>query len=264
VATALARTPVPAVAGGGTSGGTSVGTTGAGGAPASSAVRTDARAGSTRPSDASGGLLRITELLPDPVQEGVDAEYEWVELANFGTEPANLEGLVLQENVGRLTLPPLSLDPGGVLVVAASRADTGAAALVHLLEGVLGNGLGNGGDRLALLTPEGAVLDAVSWGSDRTYLEGLSAVPAPGPGRSLLRLFTDDGSLVAVERLDVPTPGRADDSLVRIGETEVPPPSEAALGRVGARGWMALVAIGAVFLAWTLVLRAREAQRAAA
>ena len=212
--------------------------------------------GSSRMLGPHAPILRITELLPDPVQEGPDADYEWVEVANLGGASASLRGFALRDNFAAVELPDLELGPGGVLVVAAPRADVGAAALVHLLEGAIGNGLGNGGDRLALMTPEGEVLDAVSWGADRAHTEGVAPVPAPGAGRSLLRRFTDDGSLVAVERLDVPTPGRADDALVRVGDNE--PAHLSVVAGTQDRWWLALLALAAVGLVWTVVLRARE------
>ena len=210
-----------------------------------------------------GPLLRITALLPDPVQEGPDADYEWIEIANLGSTSVGLGGFSLQDNAAAVLLPDLPLVPGGVVVVGAPRADVASAVLLHLLTGPIGNGLGNGGDRLALLTADGELLDVVSWGSDRTYLDGAAPVPAPGSGRSLIRRFTDDGSLVTVERLDVPTPGRADDSLVRLGEGDGP----AQLSTVPvaqSRGWVVLLAAAGAGLDWTVVRRARHFRDGAA
>jgi hypothetical protein len=90
-------------------------------------------------------------------------------------------------------------------VVAATRAAVDAT-LLHRLAGHLGNGLGNGGDRRALVAQNGALVDALSCGTDATYDD--PPLLAPGPGEALRRYFADDGSLLAVQLAVEPSPGR--------------------------------------------------------
>ena len=73
-----------------------------------------------RARDAS--MLRITEVLSDPVEAGNDADFEWIEIANLGREVVSLAGLLLADNQGTIELPSLVLAPGSVLLVAGAQA----------------------------------------------------------------------------------------------------------------------------------------------
>ena len=172
--------------------------------------------------DASTILLRITELLPDPIEPGPDAEFEWVELANVGETPASLAGLLLNDNRDQIVLPELTLPPGGTLVVAGLRAEIGDALAIREPAGLF-NGLGNDGDRVALTTIEGEVVDALSYGNDDRF--DRPPLQAPAPGRSLQRRFASDGRLTAIAVAPKPSPGRLEDSAVAIG---APPAATAA------------------------------------
>ncbi len=154
-------------------------------------------------------LLRVTELLPDPLQGGPDADFEWVELTNIGATPLSLDGFALRDNVGLIALPALSLPPGASIVIAGPLANVDEA-LTYRPPGGLSNGLGNGGDQLELVAPDGRRVDALSYGSDLTYVRpGEPPLPAPGPGRSLVRTFADDGTLLSAGVSDAPSPGHA-------------------------------------------------------
>ena len=146
---------------------------------------------------ASAILLRITELLPDPLQSGADAEYEWIEVGNVGMVPVSLGGLFLADNRARIALPALTLPPAGALVVAGPLAEIGDALALRHSRGLF-NGLGNRGDRLALATEDGAIIDALSYGSDDSVDQ--PPLKAPAPGRSLQRRFDAAGRLAAVCR----------------------------------------------------------------
>ena len=125
---------------------------------------------------ASAILLRITELLPDPLQSGADAEYEWIEVGNVGMAPVSLGGLFLADNRARIALPALTLPPAGALVVAGPQAEIGDAIAMRHGRGLF-NGLGNSGDRVALATADGAIIDALSYGSD----DSVDQPPLTGP-----------------------------------------------------------------------------------
>jgi hypothetical protein len=134
--------------------------------------------------------------MPDPPQPGRDADYEWIEITNLGTEATTLDGLSLRDNSGVTTLPSLALSPGASAVVAGALAEVEADARIP---GGIGNGLGNEGDRLELLDGQGVVLDALAYGP------GLPLV-APRTGDSLHRSFDSAGFTVAA-RAGPPSPG---------------------------------------------------------
>ncbi|MYE46597.1 MAG: hypothetical protein F4X25_07565 [Chloroflexi bacterium] len=169
---------------------------------------------------ASAILLRITELLPNPPQGGGDAEYEWIEVGNVGTAAVSLAGLILVDNHGRIALPTLTLPPGGAFVVAGPRAAIGDALALRRGEGLF-NGLGNSGDRLALATEGGAVIDALSYGSDGSVDQ--PPLRAPPAGRSLQRRFDAAGRLIDALVAELPSPGRIEAHAP--AEAGAPPPA---------------------------------------
>ena len=158
---------------------------------------------------AGASLLRVTELLPDPLQCGPDADFEWIELTNIGATPLSLDGFALRDNVGLIALPALSLPPGASIVIAGPLANVDEA-LTYRPPGGLSNGLGNGGDRLELVAPAGHRVDALSYGSALTYVRpGDPPLPPPGPGRSLGRPFADHGTVLHAGVRDPAAPGHA-------------------------------------------------------
>ncbi len=230
---------------------------------------------------ASAILLRITELLPNPPQGGGDAEYEWIEVGNVGTAAVSLAGLILVDNHGRIALPTLTLPPGGAFVVAGPRAAIGDALALRRGEGLF-NGLGNSGDRLALATEGGAVIDALSYGSDGSVDQ--PPLRAPPQGRSLQRRFDAAGRLLEAVVAELPSPGRieahapaeagvpepaATPATADAGPRE-PPSSVESLRRQlddaadsNRTAWIVLVSIAAIALVAAGAHRARELLRAA-
>jgi hypothetical protein len=198
--------------------------------------------------------------MPDPPQAGRDADFEWVEITNVGPVELSLAGHLLRDNHGDVRLPSVSVPAGAAIVVAAPLARV-EGAVAFRLAGPISNGLANGGDRLALVAPGGGTIDALSYGTDETYRrDGETALPAPGPGRSLQRAFTDDGSMAAVTVSDQPTPGF------------VEPPPGAGAAEPGARAdtpspagrddntraWAVLVSLAVAALAAAAGLRLRQ------
>ncbi len=250
-----------------TGGGVAAAAQGAGGGAEASTPRAAARdAGSmdvgTHNVAVTTEGLRITELMPDPAESGADGDYEWVELANLGGDARSLEGYALADNGGSVPLPTITLEPMGVIVVAASRAALTSDVPIATLSGGFSNGLGNAGDHLALIAPGGVVVDGVSWGADRTYGLGRPDLDAPGAGRSIVRRFADDGSFVEAAISRHPSPGSIDDSLAAPGATtEVETASAAAAASAGwsDRGWMLLLGVAVVALGAASVGRVREA-----
>jgi hypothetical protein len=150
--------------------------------------------------------------MPDPLEPGSDSDFEWVEITNIGREPISLTGVTLRDNTASLALPDIGLQPGASLVLAGPRAAVPETSAFRPSGGLF-NGLGNSGDRLALLASDGRLIDALSFGTDTTYDN--PSLPAPGAGRSLKRYFADDGTYAGHEVADVPSPGRVEPVPVR-------------------------------------------------
>jgi cardiolipin synthase A/B len=159
----------------------------------------------------------INEVEYDPIQDGVDSAWEWIELYNTGETPVDLDGWRLSDNTASDTLSKHILPPGGVLVVAAGPAFhdnyPGYDGEIVLLGSSIGGGLSNTGDRLVLRDAGGTLVDAISYGSDSTYL-ACSGFPCAGvaPGHSLEREPAGQDSDSPADLVDryPPTPGRVE------------------------------------------------------
>ncbi|MCY3656800.1 MAG: lamin tail domain-containing protein [Chloroflexi bacterium] len=140
--------------------------------------------------------LRITALLPDPIEPGPDARFEWIEVTNVGRSPLRIRGFELRDNAASLALPDIELPAGGSIIVAGESADVGDVIALRVAGGLF-NGLANAGDRVVLLTTAGAVVDSLSYGDDRSSFG--PPLAAPGAGEQLRRRFAANGTLIAVE-----------------------------------------------------------------
>ncbi|MCB9669688.1 MAG: lamin tail domain-containing protein [Alphaproteobacteria bacterium] len=151
----------------------------------------------TEPPDCGGlgsGLV-VNELLVNP--EGTDDGLEWVELFHAGLAPIDLDGWEVQSATSsswtaRITFGPLTLEPGGRLLVGGSAVP----GRTHDLQGTLGNG--TGGDGVRVVDCAGFPADTVIYGADNT--DGLvddlgeaarSLAPLPPEGSALQRV--EDG-----------------------------------------------------------------------
>ncbi len=176
----------------------------AGGAASSPRVEVEAAPASVSAEVAEAQQwLRISELMPDPAPSGADSEYEWLEIVNLGSVSASTEGMSIRDNRTATLLPAVLVAPGEVVVVAAQAADVVTPWRVP----VLGNGLGNAGDSVALVTAEGIEVDRVVYG-EAPASEGVPVLPPPGAGRSIERWFDDDGRVAGVRTTSSPSPGR--------------------------------------------------------
>jgi phosphatidylserine/phosphatidylglycerophosphate/cardiolipin synthase-like enzyme len=163
---------------------------------------------------AAAGSVVINEFEYDTVQDSVDSAWEWIELYNPGAEPVDLGGWRLSDNTASDTFPSRILPAGGLLVVAAGPAfyDNYPAygGEILLLDGSVGGGLGNTEDRLVLRDAGGVIVDALSYGSDTTYL-ACTGYPCTGvaPGHSLERDPPGQDTDTPADLVDrqPPTPG---------------------------------------------------------
>jgi hypothetical protein len=144
-------------------------------------------------------LLRITEVVPDPVAAGNDAGSEWVELTNLSDAEVWLTGFALEDAAGRTEIEG-HIASDATLVIAGPDALVGGASNVLRVERI-GNGLRNDGDQLRLVDADGRAIDEVRWG------DANGAELRPGPGESIERLFDLDGTLLSEWVSNTPTPG---------------------------------------------------------
>lgn len=147
--------------------------------------------------------------MSDPPKAGNDGSDEWVEIVNVSAAPVSTSGWRISDAKATDEIPPADVAAGGYLVIAGKSADIGkAATVVRIDDGVIGNGLSNTGDAIALLAPSGEVADAMSYGSNTDIFE--PPPPAPDAGQSLGT--RDPAADEAAENWDItlkPSPGEA-------------------------------------------------------
>ena len=123
-------------------------------------------------------------MLADATETGLDRAHEWVELVNAGDEPVSTAGWSIGDDRALDPLPVAEVPPGGFLVVAGAAAVLPeGAAVVRLADGAIGAGLRNDGDAVRLVSPAGALVDAISWGDDGSVFA--PPLPAARAGATL-------------------------------------------------------------------------------
>jgi len=157
----------------------------------------------------------ISEVQYNPPQSGVDKACEWFELYNPNNSSINLINWTVTDNTETDTIPELIIPPQGFAVVAAT--STGfltnypdfSGTIVYILDGDVGNGLANSGDRIILKRGEGVEVDAVSWGTDNYAFEGANLLITED-GKSIARVSKeiDTNSASDWQILDLPNPGQ--------------------------------------------------------
>ncbi|MDO9444295.1 MAG: lamin tail domain-containing protein [Dehalococcoidia bacterium] len=207
--------------------------------------------------------LRISELMPDPAQANRDAEYEWIEIVNLGPTEASTAGMSIADNRASTPLPAITLQPGEVAVIAAPLAEVGTLWRVA----IIGNGLGNAGDSVALLAADNSVVDRVVYG-EAAASEGVPVATAPGAGRSIERWFGPDGQPAGARTTSTPSPGVyvALEGTAAAGpdgaiEAEPLAVAGAASGDRTATTWIVLIALAAGLLGGAAAQRTAEIVR---
>lgn len=163
----------------------------------------------------------LNEVMYDP-GAGLPADGEWIELYNVGDAAIDLRGWSLADAAARDVLPQHELNPGQFVVISASDSvrqsypDFNGDLIV--LGGRLGNGLGNNGDRVMLSDASGAVVDAISWGTDRAVLD--PSIPDAPAGHSIERRVPGVDTDTADDWLDnlSPSPGGPYRETLVLGE----------------------------------------------
>lgn len=161
--------------------------------------------------------VKVNEVMYAPAEGGC----EWLELYNAADSPVVLQGWTVADNRATDILPPLALPARSFAVVAADetpfrKAHPGfTAALLPIADGRIGNGLADGGDRIALRDAEGRLVDALSYGDDASVLS--PSAPSVAPGHSIERSPAGADSDSANDFVDNPrpSPGAAIDGGAR-------------------------------------------------
>ncbi|MCK4506717.1 MAG: lamin tail domain-containing protein [Candidatus Aegiribacteria sp.] len=140
------------------------------------------------------GEIVITEIMynPDGPTLGEDDLFEWVELCNRGTEPIQLDGMMLNDGSNQLFLGNFILEPMTRAVVPANESSFisayGSGILIIPWDGIWTK-LSNSADMLLLYSASGGVLDEIAyfdtWGVDE---EISSRSAADGTGSSLEKI----------------------------------------------------------------------------
>lgn len=153
------------------------------------------RAGTSKPRGTSAPLslagahaavspLRLSEFMSDPPQSGNDGPDEWVELVNTSSAVVSTAGWHISDAKSADDIPAIDVPPGQYLVIAGKSASVDSdATVVRVADGVIGNGLSNGGDVITLVMPSGESADSISYGSNTDVFE--PPPPAPDAGMSL-------------------------------------------------------------------------------
>jgi len=138
--------------------------------------------------------VRITEFMASnssTLRDGNREFSDWVEINNAGAEPVDLGGWHLTDSaadLSRWTFPPVSIAPGGYLIIFASGAQASPDPMGKIHASF---SLRAGGEYLALVQPDGLTIASefapefppqqsdVSFGTDGSSL-GYFAEPTPG------------------------------------------------------------------------------------
>ena len=145
-------------------------------------------------------MVLLSEVLYDSIEEGSDGDWEWIEVWNPSADAVTLAGWRFADSSSQDTIPELRIEAGGYAVVAAREAAFRASypafsGRLVSVEGSIGNGLSNTGDSVKLLAPDGSIVDALSYGSDKGIFDPpCKDVPA---GQSLGRLVEADTDTAA-------------------------------------------------------------------
>lgn len=140
--------------------------------------------------------------------------HEWVEIFNPTTQDINLKNWSIVDASGTIRTINASktIKANSFAILTKSNSEFARFwsipknTQVIELGQIIGDGLGNTGDRLRLLNPAGTEVDAISWGTD-TYLPHY--IGSPAQGHSLERLvpgFDTDNGTDFTDRM-APTPG---------------------------------------------------------
>ncbi|MBI4079998.1 lamin tail domain-containing protein [Candidatus Kaiserbacteria bacterium] len=165
------------------------------------------------PTPAPGGTVLLSEVYyAVDVAHGEKPANEWIEIYNGTQAAVNLGGWRIEDAFASDPIPAGTiLSPGKFLVVAATSSTRSlwnieSGAFVSVASS-LGDGLANGGDRIILKNASGAIVDALSWGTNTSIFK--PSVPVAPYGYSTWRksLTTDTNTASDWASQSKPSPG---------------------------------------------------------
>jgi hypothetical protein len=145
----------------------------------------------------AGGCMKINEVYYDPDSSHGDGNDEWIELYNACSEEVNLKDWYLKDNHDtEIIHQNYPIAPGGFVLLAANASlwntywsivPTNAVKISLGSGSAMFNNLANDGDRVKLYNASSTLVDAMSYGDDKSYF----SLPEPSPindkGRSISR-----------------------------------------------------------------------------
>mgnify|MGYP001558927188 CR=1 FL=1 len=160
----------------------------------------------------------LAKLIISEVYYAVDTAHgtkpvnEWIEIFNGTTATVNIGGWKIEDAIASDVIPNGTMIAPGRFVVISAMPTTRSLWNIPpetqfvSLDSSIGDGLSNGGDRVVLRNASGAVVDAVSWGTDKTMNP---SVPVASYGNSLFRVtLSKDTNTASDWGLRTPSIGR--------------------------------------------------------
>ncbi|MCL4834149.1 MAG: lamin tail domain-containing protein, partial [Caldilineaceae bacterium] len=134
--------------------------------PITTASHTPSSTPTSEPDGSDDPSVFISEFLADP-SAVTDANGEWIELHNAGSERVNLKGWTLADldDDSHTIGADLFIDAGGYVVLGRNgqSATNGGVTVRYVYTGL---SLANSADEILLLRPDGSEADRVLWGGD--------------------------------------------------------------------------------------------------
>jgi hypothetical protein len=212
---------------------------------------------------ANPGDILISEVLYDPPVNCTEPGAEWVELYNKTSSAITLTNWQICDNFGCDTISTVTIQPGQGVVIAGTQADfsncytCGSGHIVYVVDGRIGNGLANDGDRVRIIDNNGTEIDAMSYGTD-TYAFTPSC-PDVSAGHSLERYPINQDTNSAGDFRDQGTPSPClSPTAITLSSLTAASPLPAALPVLGLVALGGLTAVAALGIGAGLVRRRRE------
>lgn len=146
---------------------------------------------------------------------GTDPQHEWVELYNGSSVSANLSGWKIEDasRIARTIPAGTTIAPNGFLILAATSTVRGIWNIPQSIPvisfgALLGDGLSNTGDAVKIKNVNNAVVDGISWGTDRSVFNPPLATLEAGHSFARSALLKDGASPSDWIDAASPTPGR--------------------------------------------------------
>ena len=169
--------------------------------------------------------LKITEISYNPPESGTDS-LEYIEIYNTSDIEINLAGYMIADN-SIDTLTEGFIPAGGYVIAASNVAAINAVFGIDALE-TLDIALRNGGERIAIMDPQGNELDAVEFSPDApwpTFMEGtagegasieLCNLEANGDNGNNWRAANNDLGITINDKAVKGTPGAANTTTCEV------------------------------------------------